>query len=171
MSRANLDSSLGAVEQALEHFTRSIDRAGFADGAGAYRQMVDVTLGQWLWADEEGAHEFDRRFLRISMLAGSVADGLRPYVMSMDRLRALRGLVMERWRVEPGSTAERVVDSLLDCESGLTAAELSTATGAPTSAVRTALRELVDVGAVARVRASSARYALAQPVLRPGASR
>jgi hypothetical protein len=158
MSRDNVQSSLDAVEQALEHFATSLDRAGFAEGAASYRQMADVIVGQWIWVEERGARDLQPRFLRIAELAGSVADQLRPYVGAMDRLRGIRGLAADAWGIAPGSVAEQIVNVLMTSERGLTANELRRATGAPAAALRRELDGLVDQGLVTRASGSRGRF-------------
>jgi hypothetical protein len=150
VSRANVRSSLDAVEQALEHFCTSLDRAGFGDGAAAYRQMADVIVGQWMWAEQSGVRDLQPSFLRIATLAGTVAEQLRPYVAAMDQLRAIRGLAAHAWGLEPGSIGERAVEALLAEEGGMTITELRRATGASTMALRRELDALVDQGLVTR---------------------
>lgn len=154
-------SSLDAVEQALRHFSASLDRAGFAQGADAYRQMADVVVGQWLWAEENGGRDLRPRFLRIAELAGVVADQLRPYVAAMDQVRGIRGLAAEAWPVAPDSLSERILAALVDAPVGLTATELRASTGGSTLATRRALGELVGGGLVASSGGSRARYRLA----------
>jgi hypothetical protein len=149
VSRANVGSSLDAVELALEHFSASLDRAGFRDGAAAYRQMADVIVGQWMWAEERGDRELQPRFLRIAALAGLVADQLRPYVGAMDRLRGIRGLAADAWGIEAGSVAEQVVEALAAADKGLTISELRRATGASTMALRRELDALAGKGLLA----------------------
>ena len=161
MSRQAVSSSLDAVEQALEHFVASLDRAGFADGAGAYRQMADVVIGQWMWAEQTGARDLQPRFLRIASLAGNVAEQLRQYVSAMEQLRGLRGLAGDAWDIEPGSTTERIVESLASSAGGMTMSELRQVTGASTVALRRELDRLVGKGIVGRPAGPRGRYLLA----------
>jgi hypothetical protein len=161
VSRDNVRTSLDAVETALEHFATSLDRAGFADGAASYRQMADVIVGQWLWAEERGARDLQPRFLRIADLAGSVADQLRPYVGAMDQLRGIRGLAVDAWGIEPGSVAERIVNALVGTDSGMTMRDLRLATGVPTGTLRRELDGLADRGLVAKAEGTRGRFSLA----------
>jgi len=160
MSRDTVRTSLDAVETALEHFATSLDRAGFADGAASYRQMADVVVGQWLWAEERGARDLQPRFLRIAELAGTVAEQLRPYVGAMDQLRGIRGLASDAWGIEPGSVAERVVNALVGSESGMTMRELRLVTGASTTTLRRELDVLAGKGLVGRGDGPRGRYVL-----------
>jgi len=148
VSRSSVEASLDAVERALRDFRSSLERAGFAAGAATYRQMADIIVGQWRWTEESGLRDLESRFLQIAILAGNVGEQLRPYVEAMDRLRGLRGLVMERWGVQPGSVAGGVLGALMDADGGLTSVELARSTGAPTVALRSELIALVERGLV-----------------------
>jgi hypothetical protein len=161
VTRANVEASLDAVEQALEHFVSSLDRAGYANGAAAYRQMAEIIVGQWAWAQQNDAGDLVGRFLRVADLAANVGDQLRPYVGAMDQLRALRGLAAAAWGIEAGSGAEKIVAALGTAREGMTSSELRRATGLSTVALRSALNDLIDKGAVARSNGARGRFALA----------
>lgn len=160
MSRPNVETSLEAVEQALTHFATSLDRGGFAAGADAYRQMADVVVGQWLWVEEEGVRDLEPAFRRIAKRAGEVSAQLEPYVESMRRLGALRGLIEERWGVDVDGPPGKVVELLMQSEQPLTATEVRTATGLRSAEVRQVLGELVERELVTKVGDRRPRYGL-----------
>jgi hypothetical protein len=160
VTRDNVEQSLSAVEQALQHFASSLERAGFAAGAATYRQMADIIVGQWMWAEENGAWDLRPRFLRIADLAATITDQLRPYVEAMDQLRGLRGLAAELWGIEAGSIAQRIMDALLAADRSMTSTELKQATGASTVVLRRELNSLVEKGLVARVGGTRGRFVL-----------
>jgi DNA-binding IclR family transcriptional regulator len=78
----------------------------------------------------------------------------------MDQLRGLRGLAAERWGLEAGSLAQRIVDALIAADRGMTSTELKQATGASTVALRRELNSLVEKGLVARAGGTRGRFAL-----------
>jgi hypothetical protein len=139
-----------AVEQALRHFAASLEQAGFSAAAKAYSRMADVVVGQWHWVREDGGRGLEPNFLRVALLAGSVADILRPYVVAMDRLRSIQALVMDAWALENGSTAARIVASLATADEGLSVTELTKVTGRSSSSIRNEVRALVERGLVAK---------------------
>ena len=92
MARQNLESSLGAVESALSVLAGSLEQAGFAAGADAYRQMADVIIGQRLWAEENDITDYDARYVEVGRLATRIFQCLSPYADVAVRLSALTGL-------------------------------------------------------------------------------
>lgn len=162
MSHANVEQSLGAVEQALSHFASSLDRAGFSEGAAAYQEMAGVVVGQWLWVQQERARDLEPGFRRVAELAETISGQLVPYVEAMQRLSALQGLVAERWGVDPDSVAGKIVEALSGSDRPMTTAEIKASTGVPTSTVRRQLGELVEQDLVLKHGKGRPRYALAE---------
>lgn len=160
MSRPNVEQSLDAVEKALSHFSASLDRAGFRTGADAYRQMADIVLGQWLWIESAGERDLEPRYLRIAALSESVADQLTPYLDTMRRLTALRGLVEERWGVHPDSAAGRIVGVLASLRQPMSTSQMAAATGDTGTVLRRALTDLVRTGQVRRIGDRRPKYVL-----------
>jgi len=148
MSRANVEHSLDAVEQALTHFAASLERAGFGAGADAYRQMAHVVVGQWLWVENANERDIEPRYLRIAELAETVAAQLTPYVEAMQQLRSIRGLVEERWGVDPDSTSGRIVAALTSSRRPMSLTQSTSVTREPFAEVKRALLDLTDRGLV-----------------------
>ena len=160
MSRQNVVASLDAAEQALGHFAASLDQAGFRAGAEAYGQMASVLIGQWVWVADTPERDLDARFDRVADLAESIGSQLRPYVESMDRLTALRGLVAEKAGVAPPTMTSRILEALAAAERPLSVLELRAATRESTSQIREALRRLVEAGHVVAAVGTRQRYRL-----------
>lgn len=149
MSADNVGDSLQAVSSALDHFARSLDSAGFPDGADTYAQMADVVLGQRAWAESEGFVQLDDEFRQIGVLATRVRSSLEPYVDSMSRLATLSSV--ETWAgVQPDSTEGRVLATLARNVRPLSATAIGSAVGEPTSRVRAVVQELEQRGLVKR---------------------
>jgi hypothetical protein len=70
----------------------SLEQAGFAAGADAYRRMADVILGQRLWAEEHDITDFDARYAEVGRLATRIFEYLSPYTQVAARLGVLAGL-------------------------------------------------------------------------------
>lgn len=154
MSTENLARTLDAVETALAHLARQLEAAGFAAGAVAYRQMADVVLGQRLWSDEAGIHEFDEQYVRVGRLAGRVYEYLVPYQEVMARL-AVMGVGHTGPRDLEGLSelGGRLVEALSQSEGAVSSTRLGSMVGAPTSVVRRELAGLVQDGVVRGVHA------------------
>lgn len=161
MTRTTVEQSLDAVEEALSHFVASLERAGFSAGSDSYRKMANVVLAQWLWVEDEDQRDLEPRYLRVAELANSVAVMLTPYVVAMRRLSALRGIIEERWGVNPNSTAGRIISTLASSIQPMSVAELRDAAGMTSTTARQALQELVEEGMVTQVGDRRRRYALA----------
>jgi hypothetical protein len=154
MTTANLAGTLDAVETALAHLARQPEAAGFASGAVAYRQMADVVLGQRLWSDEVGLHQFDEQYARVGRLAGRVYEYLVPYQEVMARLAVIGVAPTEH--PELGGLSElgrRLVETLAQTTGAVSSTRLGSMVGAPTSLVRRELDELVQSGVVRGVHA------------------
>lgn len=160
MSRQNVIASLDAAEQALGHFAASLDQAGFRAGAEAYGQMASVLIGQWVWVADSTERDLDTRFARVADLAESIGGQLRPYVETMNRLVALRGLVAEKAGAAPPTMTARILEALAAAERPMSILELRAATREPTSQIRLAVGRLVDAGHVAVAVGSRQRYRL-----------
>ncbi len=156
----NVESSLAAVEEALTHLTRSLEQAGFAEGTNAYRKMTDIVMGQWFWGDSIGAKALEPRFGRIAGLAGTIVGYLTPYVDLMSRLAAIRGLLWERWAIEPESAAGKILTALMDSGAPMAVDELRWATNITNSAVRREIRNLIANAMVADVGGRPSRFVL-----------
>lgn len=149
MSAENVRASLQAVSTALDHFARSLDAAGFEEGAGTYAQMADVVLGQRAWAESEGFVQLDDEFKQVGVLAMRVRSSLEPYVDSMSRLATLSSV--ETWAgVDPDSAEGRVLAALSRNRRPLSATAIGSAVGEPTSRVRSVVQELERRGLVKR---------------------
>jgi hypothetical protein len=160
MGRENVVASLAAAEQALGHFSASLDQAGFGAGADAYRQMASILLGQWVWLADQPERDFDPRFIRVADLAESIAVQLRPYVETMERLVALRGLVAERHGVVQPSDASRILQALVAADRPMSVMEIRAATREPTTTIRLELARLLDLRQVVLAGGSRPRYGL-----------
>jgi hypothetical protein len=160
MGRENVVASLTAAEQALGHFAASLDHAGFGAGADAYRRMASILLGQWVWLADQPERELDPRFIRIADLAESIALQLRPYVETMERLVALRGLVAERHGVAQPSDTSRILEALVAADRPLSVMEIRAATREPTTTIRRELARLMDLGQVVLAGGARPRYGL-----------
>ena len=163
MSRRNVVTSLDAAEQALGHFAASLERAGFEAGADPYRQMASVLIGQWVWVAETPERDLDARFARVADLAESIGGQLRPYVETMDRLTALRGLVAEKSGTTPPSMPSRILEALAAADRPMSVMELRGATRESTAQIRQALAGLVDAGQVVAAVGTRQRFSLPEP--------
>jgi hypothetical protein len=149
VSASEVRASLQAVSSALDHFARSLEAAGFDDGADTYSRMADVVLGQRAWAESEGVGNLKDEFRQIGALATRVRSSLEPYVDSMSRLASLSSV--ESWEgVEPDSTEERVLATLSRIGRPLSATAIGSAVDEPTSRVRAVLEELERSGLIKR---------------------
>lgn len=149
MSASEVRASLQAVSSALDHFARSLDAAGFDEGADSYARMADVVLGQRAWAESEGVGKLNEEFRQIGALAMRVRSSLEPYVDSMSRLATLSSV--ESWAgVEPGSAEGRVLSTLSRSGRPLSATAIGSTVDEPTSRVRAVLEELERRGLVKR---------------------
>jgi hypothetical protein len=163
VSRRNVVASLDAAEKALAHFSSSLERAGFGAGADPYRQMASVLIGQWVWVAETPERDLDARFARVADLAESIGGQLRPYVETMDRLTALRGLVAEKSGTTPPSMPSRILEALAAADRPMSVMELRGATRESTAQIRQALAGLVDAGQVVAAVGTRQRFSLPEP--------
>lgn len=153
MSRENLESSLNAVETALEHLNNALVRGGFEAGAANYRKMADIIVGQRIWATENGVSEFDPRFRRVAELAERINDQLSPYCFVMERLGALGPMTDE---AAPKSPLEaNIIGVLRQASSPMSTTAIRGAVGAATKAVKLALQALVQDGVIRQTGSSS----------------
>jgi hypothetical protein len=162
VSRENVQASLDAAERALGHFASSLDQAGFGAGAEAYGQMASILIGQWVWVADQPEQDLDARFDRVADLAETIGGQLRPYVETMDRLVALRGLVAERRGTAPATGSARILEALAAADRPLSVLEIRAATREPTTTIRRELSRLVDAGHVVLAGGARPRYGLAE---------
>lgn len=87
----NVRHTLETANTVLEHFEWGLMQGGFAEGAGAYRQLADTLLGQRLWMESAGA-EVPPGFRALGERALAIHALLSPYLDAMCRLGALAAL-------------------------------------------------------------------------------
>jgi hypothetical protein len=158
VSYRNVEASLDAVVRALDHFATSLERGGFSAGAEPYGRMAEVIIGQWLWAEQNNASSLVPEFARVARLAARVDDQLRPYVNSMQKIRALEGLIADKVGLQPDSPSAAIVAALTQAARPMSAAELRAATGASINVVRRELKQLTDRNIIAQVEGRARRF-------------
>ena len=84
----NITRTVATAEAVLDHFERSLQQAGFADNAEAYRKLADTLLGQRLWVASSGEPS-GARFRAVGQHARAIQSMLEPYVEAFRRLSAL----------------------------------------------------------------------------------
>ena len=84
----NITRTVATAEAVLDHFERSLQQAGFADNAEAYRRLADTLLGQRLWVASSGEPS-GARFRAVGQHARAIQSMLEPYVEAFRRLSAL----------------------------------------------------------------------------------
>lgn len=150
MSSGNVDQTLAAVKEALNHFAESLARSGFAAGAGSYRQMAGIVVGQQQWAQAQGIDHFDARFREIAHLALDVHRQLHPYVHAMEQLGALLHLLPPPPRFPPDTIEGRIVAHLAAARRPLSTTQIGSALGFSNSVTRRTLQSLEEADVVAR---------------------
>lgn len=153
MSVANVRKSLEAVEQALDHLLRSLERAGFEAGAHTYRRMTDVVISQFFWIQDQGLED-TAHFRGVADLAGQIYGQLEPYATSMKRLASL-GELSSVGEIDPDTLTGRVVRTIAEAERPLSLTAIQSAVESSSRTVRNELSALVSSGAVREVRSGS----------------
>lgn len=154
MTVANVRKSLEAVEQALDHLLRSLERAGFEAGAHTYRRMTDVVISQFFWIQDQGLEDDTARFRGVADLAGQIYGQLEPYATCMKRLASL-GELSSVGEIDPHTLTGRVVRTIAEAERPLSLTAIQSAVESSSRAVRNELSALVSSGAVREVRSGS----------------
>lgn len=149
MSRENLSQSLNAVEMALTRLADQLTRGGFEDGAATYAEMVDVIIGQRLWARSNHVEDFDEKFANVATLASRIHGQLQPYCSAMEKLRTLHGLANADDDLD--ATDQRLLEVLEVTGKALTATAVANAAACPSAETRRRLVALSDRGLLQRL--------------------
>ena len=156
MSHENIVQCLDAVEQALEHFAGSLEKAGFAAGAVPYTRMTDVILGQALQLQGNNEQVLNERFRQIVTLASRVHEQIHPYATAMERLLVLQEIVPPPVAdVPPDSLAGQIVAVLAQTDRPLSVTAIRSAVGKGTRTLRAELKDLIDSGIVKQTGSTS----------------
>ena len=88
----NVASTLATAKEVLTHLESSLKRAGFDEGATAYKSMCDVLLGQRLWSLSRADEKLRNQFKEVSEKAATIHKILAPYTETMLKLTAVNSI-------------------------------------------------------------------------------
>lgn len=170
---ANVGRTLDTAIQVLTHLEQTLVRAGFARGAGAYRSMCDVLLGQRLWSLSRADDRLRHSFKDVAAHAAAVHRILHPYTETMQRLSALSAFECELLSGAGVADQDRAVVRILELGGdGLSFTSLADSVSLQEDVLRVALDRLISSGrVVAKRKRGRVYYHVAEPrTLAPKAS-